>query len=78
VFDQWERHQALHILMDAAWDFALRRLWTASDLQRARATVRDSCAIKQCRASTRRAGRLVAEMNRCLAEDCRKLAEANR
>src|SRR3984957_7490898 len=35
--------------MDATWDFALRGFRTASGLQRARATVRDPCAIKQCR-----------------------------
>src|SRR5262245_25615861 len=35
--------------MDAAWDFALRRLRTAPGLQRTRTTVRDPCAIKQGR-----------------------------
>src|SRR6202008_3866396 len=37
------------IFMDATWDFALRGIRTASGLQRAGATVRAPCAIKQCR-----------------------------
>ena len=35
------------VLVDAAWDFALWRLWAASGLERARATVRGPCAIEE-------------------------------